>query len=417
MATDQSNPMECQNIPLPNSRPGTPTDLFTNCERLNQVQSEIKKFTLLTIGARDSLNSLAPFMSIDDPEVTELFNRHKFYQEELHRSECEYGILPPCSTLGCTIHGTPPASPDKNLNEYPALPTTNSKNNSNKRKESDDGFISPSRRQTIKKPNLITNSNFTLEVANVFSNLPDQDIAGTSNSQTNTQENTSVDNSNQIKKFLPPPGHLLCTNTIRGTMKTINTAFPKLRSKLSCEFIKLYSDNSEQYRKLLHFVEENKFQFHSITPKQDRSIKVVIKGLPRDSNIEDIQEDLLEQGFHDCKVTQLIGRITKQKLPVFMVTLPRNINNTKIFDLKYLSYLSIHVEGYEGKGVTQCYSCNRFNHTAQNCHMNPRCIKCGQAHQTKECPIKRVENTYCINCKTYGHMANYSKCPPLPQAS
>ncbi|GFV72678.1 nucleic-acid-binding protein from transposon X-element [Trichonephila clavipes] len=198
-------------------------------------------------------------------------------------------------------------------------------------------------------------------------------------------------------------------------MKTINTAFPKLRSKLSGEFIKLYSDNSEQYRKLLHFVEENKFQFHSITPKQDRPIKVVIKGLPRDSNIEDIQEDLLEQGFHDCKVTQLIGKITKQKLPVFMVTLPRNINNTKIFDLKYLSYLSIRVEGYEGKGVTQCYSCNRFNHTAQNCHMNPRCIKCGQAHQTKECPIKRVENTYCINCKTYGHMANYSKCPLYPK--
>ncbi|GFX86037.1 hypothetical protein TNCV_2403331 [Trichonephila clavipes] len=47
--------------------------------------------------------------------------------------------------------------------------------------------------------------------------------------------------------------------------------------------------------------------------------------------------------------------------------------------------------------------------------MNPRCIKCGQAHQTKECPIKRVENTYCINCKTYGHMANYSKCPLYPK--
>ncbi|GFV02829.1 hypothetical protein TNCV_2304621 [Trichonephila clavipes] len=111
-------------------------------------------------------------------------------------------------------------------------------------------------------------------------------------------------------------------------MKTINTAFPKLRSKLSGEFIKLYSDNSEQYRKLLHFVEENKFQFHSITPKQDRPIKVVIKGLPRDSNIEDIQEDLLEQGFHDCKVTQLIGRITKQKLPATLTTQKFSISNT-----------------------------------------------------------------------------------------
>ncbi|GFX84728.1 hypothetical protein TNCV_725351 [Trichonephila clavipes] len=47
--------------------------------------------------------------------------------------------------------------------------------------------------------------------------------------------------------------------------------------------------------------------------------------------------------------------------------------------------------------------------------MIPRCIKCGQAHQTKDCPIQRVDNTYCINCQAYGHMANYSKCPLYPK--
>ncbi|GFS56310.1 hypothetical protein TNIN_35241 [Trichonephila inaurata madagascariensis] len=85
-------------------------------------------------------------MYVDDPEVTELFKRHTFYQEELQCSECEYGTLSPYTLLGCTVHGTPPASPTKSLKEYPALP----KLNSNKRKESDDGFISPTRRQTIK---------------------------------------------------------------------------------------------------------------------------------------------------------------------------------------------------------------------------------------------------------------------------
>ncbi|GFX99070.1 probable RNA-directed DNA polymerase from transposon X-element [Trichonephila clavipes] len=46
--------------------------------------------------------------------------------------------------------------------------------------------------------------------------------------------------------------------------------------------------------------------------------------------------------------------------------------------------------------------------------MTPRCLKCGEAHQTKDCPIDRVETAYCINCQTYGHMANYSKCPYFP---
>ncbi|GFS61124.1 uncharacterized protein TNIN_323691 [Trichonephila inaurata madagascariensis] len=162
MANDHDSNMECTNVPLPTSRTSSP-DLFTPCEQLIQVQNEIKKFTLLTLGAQQSLNSLAPFMTTDDPEVSELFQRLKFYEEELRRSECEYGTLSPCTTPGCAVHGTPPSTPSKSLKDYPALPKTNS----NKRKESDDGFISPTRRQTIKKPNLITNSNFSLETDSI----------------------------------------------------------------------------------------------------------------------------------------------------------------------------------------------------------------------------------------------------------
>ncbi|GFW83276.1 hypothetical protein TNCV_2509161 [Trichonephila clavipes] len=47
--------------------------------------------------------------------------------------------------------------------------------------------------------------------------------------------------------------------------------------------------------------------------------------------------------------------------------------------------------------------------------MTPRCIKCGQAHQTKDCTIQRVDNTFCIKGQVYDHMANYSKCPLFPK--
>ncbi|GFY76943.1 uncharacterized protein TNIN_445781 [Trichonephila inaurata madagascariensis] len=202
MANDHDSNMECTKVPLPTSRTSSP-DLFTPCEQLIQVQNEIKKFTLLTLGAQQSLNSLAPFMTTDDPEVSELFQRLKFYQDELRRSECEYGTLSPCTTPGCAVHGTPPSTPSKSLKDYPALP----KINSNKRKESDDGFISPTRRQTIKKPNLITNSNFSLETGNVYDSLKEKDITGTSNRQDTTLDANISPNTTQIKKFLPPPKH------------------------------------------------------------------------------------------------------------------------------------------------------------------------------------------------------------------
>ncbi|GFU09193.1 PRE_C2HC domain-containing protein [Trichonephila clavipes] len=79
------------------------------------------------------------------------------------------------------------------------------------------------------------------------------------------------------------------------------------------------------------------------------------------------------------------------------------------------SYLTVTVEGYDSKGVTQCYQCQKFNHTASNCHVKPKCLKCGEAHQTADYQIKKVDTMYCVNCEAYGHMANYSKCPLYPK--
>ncbi|GFT84405.1 nucleic-acid-binding protein from transposon X-element [Trichonephila clavipes] len=198
-------------------------------------------------------------------------------------------------------------------------------------------------------------------------------------------------------------------------MKIITDKFPTVRGKLSGEYLKLYTNTPEQKDQLIEFLEVVDFEFYAIRAKSERPIKVVIKGLPRDTDTNNIHHELVMLGYTIDKVTQLTGRITKQKLPVFLITLPRNIFNSKIFDLNRLCYLVVNVEGYEGKGVTQCYSCNKFNHTSDLCHLKPRCLKCGLSHQTKDCEINKVEQMYCINCETVGNMANYAKCPLYPK--
>ncbi|GFV88235.1 probable RNA-directed DNA polymerase from transposon X-element [Trichonephila clavipes] len=150
--------------------------------------------------------------------------------------------------------------------------------------------------------------------------------------------------------------------------------------------------------------------------QQQGNIKVVIKGYPKTADPDHIKSDLEKEGFLPERVTQLIGRRTKQKLPVFQVTLPRSMENLKIFDLKTLAHLNITVDGYNGKGITQCFSCNNFHHSAENCFLKPRCLKCGEEHLTKDCPIKqRLETKYSINCQVYGHMANWYGCPCFPK--
>ncbi|GFX62748.1 uncharacterized protein TNCV_3350741 [Trichonephila clavipes] len=78
--------------------------------------------------------------------------------------------------------------------------------------------------------------------------------------------------------------------------------------------------------------------------------------------------------------------------------------------------MQVKIEGYLIRGITQCFNCNNFFHTAENCHLKPRCLKCGKEHPTRQCPIKeRQENPFCINCQECGHSASYTKCHKFPQ--
>ncbi|GFW07246.1 putative RNA-directed DNA polymerase from transposon X-element [Trichonephila clavipes] len=335
MATNQelTNIME---LSLPSSnestRPGTPTE--SNCERLIAIKNDIEKFSIVVENTKAGLKTLL-FAGIPENYPTILDHNRR---------------LEDCS----------PVKYSQSI----------SKTNSIKRKENEDGYTSPSSRQTAKnrRTTPANENNFKIDLRNKFNNLRIEQVAGPSLTETvNTQVNdtpntTSKPNTETTSKgnskLLPPPVFLEITTDYRNQMKVLNSKYPKLCSKMTGEYLKLYTDTDDEYYELQAFLENIKYKFFSITPKKDRPIKVVINGLPRDTDTKDIHADLIDAGFTILKVTQLIGKITKEKIPVFLVSLPRNIPNAKIFDLKKLSYLSINV------GVTQCYSCNKFNHTA-----------------------------------------------------
>ncbi|GFT10637.1 uncharacterized protein TNCV_1943661 [Trichonephila clavipes] len=78
--------------------------------------------------------------------------------------------------------------------------------------------------------------------------------------------------------------------------------------------------------------------------------------------------------------------------------------------------MQVKIKGYHIRGITQCFNCNNFFHTAENCRLKPKCLKCGKEHPTRQCPIKeRQKNPFCINCQEYGHSACYTKWPMFPK--
>ncbi|GFT15496.1 hypothetical protein TNCV_3265041 [Trichonephila clavipes] len=296
---DLTNVMELS-LPSSNdsSRPGTPTE--SNCERLISIKNDIEKFSIVVENTKAGLKTLL-FAGIpeNDPTILDHNRRLEEYQRLQQLAVSEFTSQPYCNTPGCTIHHTPSCYPVKHSQSI-------SKTNSVKRKENEDGYTSSSSRQTAKncRTTPATENDFKIDLRNKFNNLRIEQAAGPSltetvNTQSNdtpnttTKPNTETTNKTNSKP-LPPPVFLEISTEYRSQMKIINNKFPKLRSKMTGEYLKLYTDTDDEYYELQAFLEDIKFKFFSITQKKDRPIKVVIKGLPRDTDTTDIHKDLTD---------------------------------------------------------------------------------------------------------------------------
>ncbi|GFQ74127.1 nucleic-acid-binding protein from transposon X-element [Trichonephila clavata] len=64
-------------------------------------------------------------------------------------------------------------------------------------------------------------------------------------------------------------------------------------------------------------------------------------------------------------------------------------------------------------GPAQCYRCQGFFHNSRYCSRNPRCLKCGKPHLTRDCKKTLSEDPTCCNCQGK-HPANFLGCPNNP---
>ncbi|GFV83649.1 hypothetical protein TNCV_3612231 [Trichonephila clavipes] len=132
---------------------------------------------------------------------------------------------------------------------------------SNKRKEESDFEYPPLRKTTKKQILNIPNDSISIS-PNRFSLPSDSNIEEITGSQNaipvvtpkppSATGPTPSGNQNPVST-LPPPVMLRITETVRSQMKIINEKFPKIRSRTTGEFIKLYTDNLEQFHELLTF--------------------------------------------------------------------------------------------------------------------------------------------------------------------
>ncbi|GFW58136.1 uncharacterized protein TNCV_2742801 [Trichonephila clavipes] len=216
---------------------------------------------------------------------------------------------------------------EEEINLEPSLPEnkikTNSKSNKkklskkrkNKGKESTEEFIFPKK---TARPISPTSTQDPIETNNNFSDL-EQDVEHPlSNEKEVTTEIVTP------KKTLPHPIMLKIKDNFREQIKCISEKFPNIRNRIANDVVKMFSNDHEEYRTLIHFLESNKeFEFYVIKRQNVKPIKAVIKSLPSSSKIADITNDLAEIGFQIDSCTQLISERTKKIPPIFSCNSPK----------------------------------------------------------------------------------------------
>ncbi|GFX99517.1 nucleic-acid-binding protein from transposon X-element [Trichonephila clavipes] len=129
--------------------------------------------------------------------------------------------------------------------------------------------------------------------------------------------------------------------------------------------------------------------------------------MPVDMPIQEIMEDLENLFIKPSECRVMINRKTNLPMPLFLLYLPKTEDNKNIHHISELCNMKVKVEPLNKKtGPAQCFLCQGFFHSSRFCTRNPKCVKCGKPHLTRDCKRTAEEEPTCCLCQGK-HPANF----------
>jgi hypothetical protein len=245
--------------------------------------------------------------------------------------------------------------------------------------------------------------NSTTPTSNMFGVFPVEDDAN--------NETTEAQPTPKVQK--PPPIFVHWGEKIQPLIQIleISAANGYLLRVLYDKQVKVQPKSPENYSAIIKALRENKTQFHTYQMKQDRSFRVVLKNMHQSTDTKDIAEELLKKNHKVRHVHNMLQRVTKNPLPMFMIELEPQNNNKDIYDIDILLQCIVKFEPpHQKREAPQCTNCQRYNHTKNWCNYSSRCVKCAGDHATSDCPRKeKSSDVKCVLCGDK-HPANYRGC-------
>lgn len=224
-----------------------------------------------------------------------------------------------------------------------------------------------------------------------------------------TTENPPVEE----KQCKPPPIFIEGIADICNFTKLIQNCIGKefILRILYNEEVKLQATTKANYMKVLQILQKEKLNYHTFQMKDERCYKVMLKKMHHTTDTEALKSEITNYGHQVVHVHNIRQEKTKKPLDIFAVSLKLAPNNKEIFQIEFLQKCRVKFESPRRKRrvIVQCTKCQKYGHTQKYCSRQPRCVKCGKNHLTRDCAKDDNTPAKCALCDE-NHPANYKGC-------
>lgn len=252
---------------------------------------------------------------------------------------------------------------------------------------------------------------------------PQDSHSASQNSNTSNviTENTVV-NLEKCKSQKIPPINIIDIDTkqliefIKNGLKITEFKIKEYRNKKS-----LFMNSIQNFQRVKSYLEKTKTKFFTFTPKELKIKTYLLKGIDANVDTDEILFELLKFDSDELKFIKVSPFSTKAsiergiKLPMYLVQVSPETNVNKLKNIKTLLHRMIKWEQVKRPEIPQCRNCQGFFHSAANCYLPRRCVKCNMDHERGKCSIEKVpaeekDKLFCVLCNKYGHPASYKGC-------
>lgn len=227
----------------------------------------------------------------------------------------------------------------------------------------------------------------------------------------------------QIPQVEEPAVPVIAATTVKPLfVQTSLKEVRKLTSQLKLQVkpvFKVSSSNSTQVivkniedkSSIIKILRAQAIPFHTFSEKSEKPQTLVLKGF-YEAPTNEVLKALNDASVPASKVSILVR---KPEFTFYLVHFQDRSVNINVLNHNHRQIDNIIVKWEiiktTSKSPTQCFNCQRWGHSSQNCGYKFRCVKCTEVHAIGQCKrTSREGNAKCINCNG-DHAASYRLCP------